>query len=225
MPFCEQTLDFLFENRLRNSKEWFEAHRDQYTKFVVEPLADLTMALAPTVLGIDDQLICDPRIGKSLSRIRRDTRFTTDNSLYRDSAWCGFMRNKKIFEGPPGFFVELTPRFVRWGVGYYSASKESMQAFRELVAQNHPLFIQTAAMAASHPNLVLEGESYKRSKRPDLPALQQDYINRKNVCFIRMEDTDMLLREDLADIIARDFITLTPAYQLFMLTQQRKANT
>ena len=32
--FTKQTLDFLFENRLHDSKAWFEEHKEDYNRLV-----------------------------------------------------------------------------------------------------------------------------------------------------------------------------------------------
>lgn len=222
MRITDQALDFLFINRLNNSREFYQEHKAEYRALVVEPLAHMVERLAPAVLSIDPQIDCTPKIGKCISRIHRDTRFSYDKSLYRDTAWIGFMRKKKLYNGLPGFFFEISPRMVRWGMGYYTASKEAMESFREIVAQDHRLFKATVDMANNNPQLVLEGDSYKRSKRPDLSAVQQEYINKKSLCFIRNEDISILQREDLAELIEKDFLALKPAYELFMLAETRK---
>ena len=222
MLITDQALDFLFINKINNSREFYQQHKEEYRRLVVEPLARLVDILAPTVQSIDAQIECIPKIGKCISRIHRDTRFSYDKSLYRDTAWVSFMRQKKLYNGLPGFFFEISPRLVRWGMGYYCASKEAMESFRELVASQHKLFVRTVKMANDNPQLLLEGESYKRSKRPDLSPIQQLYINKKSVCFIRNEDISILEREDLHELIINDFLALAPAYELFMLAEMRK---
>lgn len=222
MLITDEALDFLFINRINNSREFYQANKDKYRALVVEPLAQLVEELAPTVLSIDPEIECIPKIGKCISRVHRDTRFSYDKSLYRDTAWISFMRIKKLYNGLPGFFFEISPRFVRWGMGYYCASKEAMESFRELVAQEHPLFKKTVKMARDNGHLALEGESYKRSKRPDLSDIQQDYINRKSLCFICTQDISVLGREDLVELLKKDFLALKPAYELFMLAETRK---
>lgn len=82
--FSAEALRFLLENRINNSKEWFEEHRNEYRKYVYEPFAELVKELAPAMKEIDDGIITIP--SKIISRVRRDTRFTKDKSLYRDNA-------------------------------------------------------------------------------------------------------------------------------------------
>ena len=108
--FTTKTLDFLFENRVNNSKEWFDDHRFSYNEFVVKPLAGLVEELTPTMLKIDSSFIVEPKIDRTISRIRRDTRFSHDKSIYRDVQWISFMRNKKLYFGYPGFFLSCLRR-------------------------------------------------------------------------------------------------------------------
>ena len=34
MPFSQKTLEFLFENRLRDSRDWYEEHKDLYHRIM-----------------------------------------------------------------------------------------------------------------------------------------------------------------------------------------------
>ncbi len=38
MGFTQGTIDFLFENRLHDSREWFGEHKQDYKALVTEPL-------------------------------------------------------------------------------------------------------------------------------------------------------------------------------------------
>ena len=83
--FTPKTLEFLAENRRRNSQAWFAEHKEAYHTLVFEPLCELVRALAPQALQIDDQVVSLPRVDKTICRIRRDTRFSHDKSLYREN--------------------------------------------------------------------------------------------------------------------------------------------
>ena len=142
MAFSQRTLEFLVENRLQNSKAWFDEHKEEYRLLVLEPMIQLTAALGPTVLDIDPQLIVDPRQGRSISRVRRDNRFTRDKSLYREVMWCVFLRDKKLWEGPPAFYFEIRPDRFDFGCGYYQAGANTMAAIREMILRNDPVYLE-----------------------------------------------------------------------------------
>ena len=43
MAFSAKTLDFLFENRLQDSRDWFLDHKDTYQAVLLEPMKDLCL--------------------------------------------------------------------------------------------------------------------------------------------------------------------------------------
>lgn len=72
--YPDDTLEFLVRNKLMDSREWFHEHHGEYERLVVEPLAELVSALTPALAEIDPNIVCVPKVGKSISRIWRDTR-------------------------------------------------------------------------------------------------------------------------------------------------------
>ena len=104
MAFTKQAVEFLMENKFHDSKDWFRQHREQYDRLVLDPMRALVAEIAPAMLDIDGRLIAEPKVGRSISRIYRDTRFSKDKSTFRDVVWCVFLREKKLYEGPPAFY-------------------------------------------------------------------------------------------------------------------------
>ena len=219
----QKTLDFLFENRLQNSKAWFEEHKSDYNNFVLAPLVELTIALTPTMLSIDDAFNCEPKVNKCISRIYRDTRFSKDKSLYRDVMWIVFMREKKLYNGVPGFFFELSPEKFRYGCGYYGADASSMEAIRTLILAGDKDFKNALAAAEKQTVFSMEGDMYKKSKYPDQPDSIKNWLDRKDICFIaNSTDADLLFSDKLADRLAQDFKLLEPVYQFLMKAEISK---
>ena len=61
MKITPQALDFLFENRLKDSKEWYKEHKDIHTKLVVEPFREFVVNITPYMNEIDPAIICNPK--------------------------------------------------------------------------------------------------------------------------------------------------------------------
>ena len=79
--FPKEGLDFLDEIILNNSKEWLDANRDRYDKYIVEPnkayvaeMGEHLQILVPTINAI-------PKINKSLYKIYRDARYHLDDPI------------------------------------------------------------------------------------------------------------------------------------------------
>ena len=168
MLFSNEALEFLYINRLNDSREWYNEHKPEYRRLIIEPMTRLIDELTPTVLSIDPELDCTPKIGRCISRLYRDTRFSKDKSLYRDVVWCTFSRRG---DDLPCFFFEFSPRCVRWGMGYYCTPRPVMEQLRLMAAGDHPLYTAAMNSVRSSSRLVLTGEKYKRPHFPLQPAL------------------------------------------------------
>lgn len=215
--FSKKTFEFLMENRFRDDREWFRENRGRYEAHVLAPLQDFVSALSPVMLDIDGKLITEPKVDRTISRVYRDTRFSKDKSLYRDVMWCTFMRDKKLYHGPPAFFFELSPDRFRYGCGYYQADPKEMQALRDLILEDHAAFRKAAEAYRRQNHFVLEGELYKRSKYPEEPPEKQDWLNRKNQFLTHNStDFDLLYSAGLADVVGEKLRLLQPVYEFFL---------
>lgn len=217
MPFTPQTLDFLAENKLRNDKQWYQQHKPQFKQYVFEPLAELVTQLAPVVHEIDPILIAEPKTGKSISRVFRDTRFTKGPSLFREEMWCVFTRDKKAYTSAPGFFFELSPDGFRYGCGYFDAPPKVMEAIRTLIIKQDKSFL-TAKQAYEKQNVFrMEGDFYKRVRYPEQPQDMQDWLQRKGISFNHnSKDFHLLFSPELHRTVAEGFRRLAPVYAFFL---------
>ena len=220
--FSPKTLDFLTENRLRDSRDWFKEHKPEFEEHVLEPMRCLVSVLAPTVLEIDGALITEPKVDKTISRVYRDTRFSKDKSLYREQMWIVFMRDHKLYEGPPAFFFEISPEGFRYGCGHYQAATADMQALRELALEGNKAFLAAKKALDSQDVFELQGDVYKRPKYPDAPAELRPWLDRKNLFFCHdSTDAGLLFSDRLSGTIAEGFKSLAPAYELLIAARAR----
>lgn len=221
MAFSEKTTEFLFENRVTDSKLWFEEHRGEYEDLVLEPLRQLVRDLTPAMLEIDPFLCCEPKIGKCISRIFRDTRYTHDKHIFRDAMWISFARSRiTAAGGMPGFFFELSPRGLLWGCGWFQAAPEAMAILRERVLAGDRRFLACQRMLKKNPSFRLMDERYKRSKYPQQPEALRQWLDLKNVCLLVSGDVETLLPDPaLPEVLAGDFKAMRPLYDFLMEVQ------
>ena len=215
--FSQQTLDFLLENRIMDSKPWFLEHRDIYETQVLAPLRALVEALTPAMLAIDPTLICEPKVGRSISRIYRDTRFSKNKAIFREVMWCLFIRDKRLYHGLPAFFFEVSPAGYRYGCGYYSASAETMAAARTLILRGDPSWQAALRAFEAQDVFVLDDARYKRSRHPDAPERLRAWLDQKSICLLHEgDDRALLFSPALPDRLAADFAAIAPVYHFLM---------
>lgn len=216
--FSQRTLDFLYFVNKENSKQWYQDHKDDYKTYVTDPMKNMILEMAPTMNQIDPMLLTDPK--QIMSRIFRDMRFNPEGLLYRDHIWFTFMREKKVFNGFPGFFFEISPYKVTWGCGFYQASAAAMKIYRDMIVENNPLF-QSAIEAFEKQNIfVLEGDDFKTNKYDNYPENIQKWLNKKTVCLIAYSnDIDLFLSDKLPAYIAKSFMDVKPIYDFFIAAE------
>lgn len=223
MPLSAKSIDFLFENRVMDSKPWFLEHKADYEALVLDPLRELVTALAPTMHAIDPLLICEPKIGRSISRIYRDTRFSRDKSIFRDVMWCVFCRAKTQGREMPGFYFEFSPKGLRYGCGYYEAGANVMEVLRQMILQDEAPYLDALRAFKKQSVFYLENTKLKRSRYPEQSEEKRQWLDQRSLCFLAdSEDFDLLYSDALAEKLAQDFKLLEPMYR-FMLAAESRA--
>ena len=206
-----QAPEFLRALAVNNRKEWFEAQREEYRQCLLEPLQLLASALAGPLIAIDPDLITEPR--RVVSRIHRDTRFSRNKSPYKTSMWLTFKRPTNPWLDSPSFFFEISADSYRFGMGFFSASRETMDRLRQVIDRKPEEFRRAIAFLAGQDTFVPEGEKYKRlldgTKEEDF----LEWYQRKNlylVCNRRVDDR--LYSRGLLDELTAGFGMLATFY-------------
>ena len=156
-----QAIGLLAQNRFENSKAFYDAHKKAIDEGVVFPLRALVEDLRPTLEALNPDFILDPR--RCLSRVRRDTRFTNDKSLYRENLWLMFRHQKNELPTPMLWF-EIFPDGYTYGCGIISASPAFLESWRATIRHDpEPLIAATRRAAAK--KLAPDAEYFERYKR------------------------------------------------------------
>jgi len=109
--FPPQTLEFLQQIRENNDKEWFQTHKEEYKKFILEPsrafveeMGEHLMALEPTIHAI-------PKINHSLFRIYRDIRrMGADKRPIKSRIGIIFWQGRGSRLQSSSFYLHFSPR-------------------------------------------------------------------------------------------------------------------
>lgn len=215
--FSPETLKFLHDVHWKNSREWFEQNRNLYNRYLLDPFRALAVDLGRTVSSIDPELEVRPAVNKTISRIHRDTRFSKDKSLYKDRMWLGFKRKVDNWKDSPAFFFELTPDSYRYGMGYYSASRETMDRLRNRIDKNPKKFLKAIAFYKKQDQFVLAGEMYKRPFKSEHPTQIQEWYQRKSFYLVCDRGIDRIIFSSrLAQEIADGYMLLKPIYRYLL---------
>ncbi|MBM6830209.1 DUF2461 domain-containing protein [Anaerotignum lactatifermentans] len=212
--FTPETIDFLWELRMNNNKEWMAENKERYQKVLKEPFDALSKALTTRFLEGKKDLQMD----YSISRINRDVRFSKDKSPYKPRKWMVLkepMTTARQWSGRPVFYFELRPENFEYGMGLYEGKPAYMQAFRKKVDAAPEIFQRLAEETAAQKEFVLYGEEYKRpmGKGGYAPAVMDWYRKKTLGLTAAFEISDVLFQPELVERVVSAWEGLLPMYR------------
>ncbi len=180
--FPKETARFLTDLKANNSREWFEAHRDDYDAFYVQPALGLVEALAPVAAKIDPPHQAVPKLNGSLRRIHRDTRFSKDKTPYNTHLhlifWAGDHPNRSS-----GIHLVMGHDGFGYGAGHWAFEPDALERFRRAVLDNNKRKALEKALAGAEAIGCSLGEpALKNVPRGfDKDAPGSDYLKHKGI--------------------------------------------
>lgn len=216
--FTPELWRYLAELAQNNDRDWFNAHKDRYERDVRGPALRFIRAMAPRLEAITPALVADDRkIGGSLMRVHRDTRFSPDKTPYKTNVGIQFRHRVGKDVHAPGLYLHLDLDEIFLGVGVYRPEPDALQKIREAIADRPDdwrAIIQIPPLASGRWRQ--HDEALKRPPKgfaPDHPLI--DEIKRKS--YIVVTDLDAELIEDpaLCDTIAAQLAEVR-AYPAFI---------
>ena len=225
--FSQEALCFLSDIRFNNHQTFYENNKNRYEEHVKAPLRALSDEMAPVVQLIDSKL--DTRPGRTMSRIRRDTRYTKDKSPFRDHVWLGWRYPAERRSEGFGMYWGFGPEWLSWGCGCYAADKPLMDALRLEIRQNPEAVREAFAVSRIRESFMIYGEAYKKIVVPEDVPEDLRFLYVKKGFGIEHNGTPAewkaLHTHETADILARDLAAMAPLHQLMqrMRTQAEYA--
>jgi len=209
--FSKKTLTFLSTNHNKNSKQWFEEHRQEYQEYVLTPFRAFSDALVPIISQIDSEI--EVRSHRTVARIYRDTRFSKDKSLYKKALWITFKRTIESWPDFPAFFFELGPGSYTYGLGFYQASRDTLDKIRIILAQKPKLLMNQLSVLKKLPGFRIEGEEYKRALNHAISEKYLSLYQKKNIYFVKTSTVnDKVFSEAILAEVYDSFGTLGTLY-------------
>src|SRR5262250_1753805 len=157
--FTEGALGFLTELRAHNSRDWFQANRDQFESQVRDPFLRLIADLAPGLKKIAPGFIVDPSAnGGSMMRIYRDIRFSKDKSPYKTYAAAHFWHAKGKDGAAPAYFLHLEPGNSLIGGGIWQPEPKALKKIRDKIVGDPKAWGQATTSGALGSTCRMAGE-------------------------------------------------------------------
>jgi len=126
--FTAESLKFLRGLKRNNDRDWFEPRKPLYERALKAPMLALIDEINHAMLDFAPEFVRPPR--KTMMRIYRDIRFSTDKRPYKSNvaAWWARAGLEKTSGG--GFYCEINPVSVTIAAGVYMPQREQLLAIR-----------------------------------------------------------------------------------------------
>ena len=164
--FTPATFRFLTALDRHNSREWFHDHKPEYEQHVREPFLQLIGDLQAPLAKISPHYRADPRkVGGSLFRIHRDTRFSHNKLPYKPWQGARFFHERRHEIAAPSFYMHIQPGDCFAGGGMWHPESDDLKRIRAFLADNPAAWKKATQGKAFKARFTFWGESLSRPPR------------------------------------------------------------
>jgi len=176
--FTPRLFAFLRELADNNERDWFKANQDRFEEVVRRPALDFIEDFSEPLYKISKHFTADARkVGGSLFRIQRDTRFSKDKTPYKTHVGIHFRHVATSDDvHAPGLYLHLEPSASLAAIGLWRPSADHAGNIRQFIV-DHPDRWRRASRSRPFTSVYgsLSGQSLKRPPRgfcPDHPLIE-----------------------------------------------------
>ena len=210
--FTVATLDFLDDLAAHNERAWFEANKARYEALVREPALAFIAAMERPLAEFAPHFCAEPRkLGGSLMRVFRDTRFSRDKRPYKTNIGIQFRHQLGRDVHAPGFYVHIATDGCFLGVGCWRPEPDALGRIREQVASRPEPWFRVRDDRRFAARWELSGEKLSRPPRgygADHPAVED--LKYKDFVAMSPLGFDEIIGPGLVKIAASRFSAAVP---------------
>lgn len=164
--FSKSTFAYLRALARNNNRPWFHAHQAEYERQVREPFLQLIADLQAPLAKISTHMRADPRkLGGSLFRVQRDTRFASDKTPYKPWAGARLFHERRREVAAPSFYLHIAPHDCFAGGGLWHPETHTLTRIRDFLADNPAAWMRATRSKAFREHFLFWGESLSRPPR------------------------------------------------------------
>jgi uncharacterized protein (TIGR02453 family) len=219
--FRPAALTFLRGLARHNDRVWFEANRPRYDAELRGPLAALVEEVDARLGTIAPEIVGHPK--RSLFRIHRDVRFSSDKRPYKTNVAAWFYHaggdrtvggaGRSGAHGGAGFYFDIGLTGSSLGGGIWMPPRPTLTHIREHIDEDHESLdriLRTADLRRRFGGFAPEGTLTRmpRGYADTHPAAS--LLRHRSFTLGRQLTERELFSPRLADLLARDFARLVP---------------
>jgi uncharacterized protein (TIGR02453 family) len=210
--FHPETIRFLEQLEANNNREWFKEHKSRYEEEVLDVALRFIQSMQDPLAEIAPRFVALPtRVGGSLMRVYRDTRFSKNKTPYKTNIGIQFRHEQARDVHSPGYYVHIAPDQVFVGVGMWRPDSDPLRGIRERIAAKPAEWNRVMRDPSFKRQFELGGETLVRPPRGfDKDHECIDDIRRKSFIAVREFEVQDGLKPQFQRTVESSFKTAEP---------------
>ena len=198
--FTNATVKFLQELAENNNRAWFEDNKHRYEQVVRSPALEFIEDIASQLQIVAPRFRAIPKkVGGSLMRVYRDTRFSKDKTPYKTNIGIQFRHEAGKDVHAPGYYLHIEPGNYFLGAGIWRPDAAALGKIRDAIAVKEKKWISARDNKEFSNAFTLSGDSLINAPRgyaKDHPLLEdlkrKDFIAIKNLSRSNVVSSDFM---------------------------------
>ena len=215
--FDPATIRFLEELAANNNRDWFNANKSRYEEDVLDVALRFIQSMHDPLADIAPHFTAVPkRMGGSLMRVYRDTRFSKDKTPYKTNIGIQFRHEMAKDVHSPGYYVHIDPAQVFLGAGMWRPAPDALRSIRERIVAKSAEWDRARDDKVFRRHFELGGEALTRPPKgfdKDHPRIED--LKRKDFIAVKNLTLDDALHPRFQQKVETAFRAATP-YMRFL---------
>ena len=215
--FNPETVKFLRALKKNNNRDWFNENKSRYEELVLDVALHFIQSMHDPLKEMAPHFTAIPkRMGGSLMRVYRDTRFSKSKLPYKTNIGIQFRHEQAKSAHSPGYYVHIDPDDVFIGAGMWMPESQPLLAIRERIRDKSAEWTRAKSDKAFARHFKLGGSSLTRPPRgfdKEHPMIED--IKRKSFIAIKNMSHDDALSPQFQRKVETAFKAATP-YMRFL---------
>jgi uncharacterized protein (TIGR02453 family) len=210
--FRPAIFEFLEQLAANNNRPWFHENKGRHERDVAEPALAFIRAFQPQLKRISPYFLAsDRRVGGSLMRVYRDTRFSRYGPPYKTNVGIQFRHKFGQDIHAPGFYVHIAPEECFLALGVWRPDPLSLRKIRQAIVEWPDRWRRVRRDRKLCERFSLDGGSLKRPPR-GFPSDHPWIEDLRRTDFIELEQLEErdVLHKGFLDHVAASFAAGRP---------------
>jgi len=206
--FPKSSIPFLKQLAKNNNREWFNTNKQHYEDRIRTPALSFIEVMGPQInKHLSPHFLALPKkVGGSLMRVYRDTRFARDKTPYKTNVGIQFRHKIAKDVHAPGFYVHIEPGNCFLGAGIWHPESKVLAAIRGFIIDNPNAWKQAKGEKGFKKNWALVGDTLVRPPRGFDPEHELIVdLKRKDFIACMNFDDDRIMQPKFVDFVIRHY--------------------